>query len=96
MANTTIAPTTDPTISTSLQTPSSESAFETQLQAALEHARRLTEMQGTKSIEVALAWETVEELQTAKAGHPKENPTIAFVRYCAENPSASEARVYDV
>ena len=95
MAYTTIAPKTAPAISTPLQPPSSESAFETQLKAALEHARRLTEMHGTKSIEVALAWETVEEMQTAKAGH-KSNPTIAFVRYCAENPGASEARVYDV
>ena len=97
MANNTITPTTASTISTPLKTPSSKSALETQLQAALEHARRLTEMQGPKSIEVALAWETVEELQTAKAGHhQKVNPTIAFVRYCAENPGASEARVYDV
>ncbi|MFG6098467.1 hypothetical protein D0962_08055 [Leptolyngbyaceae cyanobacterium CCMR0082] len=96
MANTTITPTTASTTSTPLKAPSSKSAFETQLQAALEHARRLTEMQGPESIEVALAWETVEELQTAKAGHQKVNPTIAFVRYCAENPGAAEARVYDV
>ena len=92
MAYTTITPTTAPTIST----PSSESAFETQLQAALEHARRLTEMYGPENMEVVHAWETVEELQTAKAGHQKVNPTVAFVRYCAENPGASEARVYDV
>lgn len=91
MTYTTTAPTTAPTTSA----PSSESALETQLRAALEHARRLTEMQGPNNIEVALAWETVEELQTAKAGH-QTNPTIAFIRYCAENPSASEARVYDV
>ena len=88
--------TTAPTIATPLQTPSSEAAFATQFQAALEHARRLTEMQGPESIEVALAWETVEELQTAKAGYPQVNPTIAFVRYCAENPGAGEARMYDV
>ena len=96
MANTTIAPTAAAAVSTPRQTPSSESAFETQLQAALEHARRLTEMYGSQNIEVALAWETVEELQTAKAGHQKTNPTINFVRYCAENPGASEARIYDV
>ncbi|MEM6256185.1 MAG: Calvin cycle protein CP12 [Cyanobacteria bacterium P01_D01_bin.156] len=92
MTYTTIAPTT----STPLQTPSSESALDTQFQAALEHARRLTEMYGPENTEVALAWETVEELQVAKAGHKKANPTIAFVRYCAENPGASEARVYDI
>lgn len=96
MAYTTIAPKTASEISTPLQTPSPESAFETQLKAALEHARRLTEMHGPQNIEVALAWETVEELQTAKAGHRKASPTIAFVRYCAENPGASESRIYDV
>ena len=96
MAYNTISPTTAPKTSISPQPPSPEAAFEIQLQAALEHARRLTEMHGSKSIEVALAWETVEELQTAKAGHQKVNPTIAFVRYCAENPGASEARMYDV
>ena len=96
MAYTTIATTTAPTNSTPLQKSEPASALDTQLQAALEHARRLTEMYGPNRIEVALAWETVEELQTAKAGHQKVNPTIAFVRYCAENPGASEARVYDV
>lgn len=96
MAYTTTASTTAPAISTPPQPPSSESAFDTQLKAALEHARRLTEMHGTQNIEVALAWETVEELHTARAGHRKSSPTIDFVRYCAENPSASEARMYDV
>ena len=96
MAPTTTSPKTAPTTSTPLKTPSPESALETQLAAALEPARRLTEMQGSNSVETALAWETVEELQTAKAGHKKVTPTIAFVRYCAENPGASEARVYDV
>ena len=96
MANTTIAPTATPAVSVSRPAPSLESTLETQLQAALEHARRLTEMYGTQNIEVALAWETVEELQTAKAGYPKTNLTINFVRYCAENPGASEARIYDV
>ena len=96
MTYTTTAPTTAPKASTPTQAPSPESALETQFQAALEHARRLTEMHGSNSTEVALAWETVEELQAAKAAHQKSNPTVAFVRYCAENPGASEARVYDV
>ena len=40
---------------------------ETLLKAALEHARRITDMYGTPNIEVAIAWETVEELLVAKA-----------------------------
>ncbi|MEL6247418.1 MAG: Calvin cycle protein CP12 [Cyanobacteria bacterium J06627_15] len=99
---TTIAPVTAPLTTTPpLQKPSSESTFETRLKAALEHARRLTDMHGPKSLDAALAWETVEELQTAKARQRKMttarmNTTAAFARYCAENPHALEARVYDV
>ncbi|ESA35969.1 cp12 domai nprotein [Leptolyngbya sp. Heron Island J] len=96
MAYTTIAPTTASVISTPRQTPSSESTFATQLKAALEHARRLTEMHGPQSIDAALAWEAVEELETAKAGHRKTSLTTTFVRYCAEHPDAPEARIYDV
>ena len=81
---------------TPLQKPSSEATFETRLKAALEHARRLTEMHGPRSIDAAIAWETVEELQTAKARQLRLSPNAAFARYCAENPHAREARIYDV
>ena len=71
-----------------------QNALDNALQAALEHARRLTEMNGTDSIEVALAWETVEELETAKARRLASAPS-AFERYCAAYPDAPECRVYD-
>ena len=96
MTYTTIAPVPTSSISTPLQKPSSEATFETRLKAALEHARRLTEMHGPRSIDAAIAWETVEELTTAKARQQKGNPTIAFARYCAEHPHTREARIYDV
>lgn len=96
MSYITIAPVTVSLISTPLQKPSSESTFETRLKAALEHARRLTEMHGPKSIDAAIAWETVEELQTAKERQQRSTPKAAFARYCAENPHALESRIYDV
>lgn len=89
MTYTTTAPITAPSAST---TP----AFETRLNAALEHARRLTEMEGTSSINVAIAWETVEELQTATRSIRKQVPSqSAFARYCAANPEAPECRIYE-
>lgn len=96
MSHITIAPATVSSNFSSLQKPSSESTFETRLKAALEHARRLTEMHGPRSIDAAIAWETVEELQTAKAQQQQTTPKAAFARYCAENPHAREARIYDV
>ncbi|ESA35972.1 cp12 domai nprotein [Leptolyngbya sp. Heron Island J] len=96
MSYTTVATTTAPSISTPRQTPSSESTFEVQLKAALEHARRLTDMHGPKSIDAAIAWEAVEELQMAKARQPRVTPNMAFARYCAEHPHALESRIYDV
>ena len=76
------------------QQPSAESLLVSRIGAALEHARRLTEMHGPKSIDAALAWETVEELETARA-RQRVSPTMAFARYCAEYPHAREARIYD-
>lgn len=96
MTYTTISSAPAPSLSTPLQKPSSQSTFETRLKAALEHARRLTDMHGPRSIDAAIAWETVEELQTAQSRQPQDGPTAAFARYCAENPHARESRIYDV
>lgn len=73
------------------QTPSAE----TRLKAALEHARRMTDMYGTDNIDVAIAWETVEELQVARA-RKQDTEHSAFARYCAENPDALECRIYEI
>ena len=80
------------------QTPSADSTYENRLQAALEHARRLTQMRGHQGVNVAIAWETVEELRTAR--RERVMPSVlscqaAFERYCSENPHARECRSYD-
>lgn len=69
-------------------------ALENRLQAALEHARRLTEMRGTADIEVAIAWETVEELQVAMYRRQQATPTC-FEQFCVDNPDAPECRIYE-
>ncbi|NJM97731.1 MAG: hypothetical protein HC800_11730 [Phormidesmis sp. RL_2_1] len=85
--------TTIPTVDLRPQSP--ESTANSRLKAALEHARRLTEMYGYQCVEVAIAWETVEELQTAQAHHLVPSCQSAFDRYCAENHNALECRIYD-
>ncbi|MGB3616345.1 MAG: CP12 domain-containing protein [Elainellaceae cyanobacterium] len=72
--------------------------LEATLKAALEHARRMTQMFSIEAPEVAIAWETVEELQSAKARKTYSHsvtPKAAFARYCEANPAALEARIYD-
>lgn len=95
MESTTTAPiTTAPGTMYSVLTPPNKSTVETVLQAALEHARRLTEMRGTDNIDVAIAWETVQELETAKT-RKHSTPKSAFDHYCAAHPDAPESRIYD-
>ncbi|MEO0987753.1 MAG: Calvin cycle protein CP12 [Cyanobacteria bacterium J06639_14] len=83
-----------PTKTTAPSAAPSRVTLESRLKAALEHARRLTAMNGTQSINVAIAWETVEELQTAKA-RQKASSQSAFARYCAAHPDAPECRIYE-
>mgnify|MGYP006268663269 CR=1 FL=1 len=87
---------TTPTTPTST-TAAPQSTYETTLSAALEHARRLTQMNDGVGTDVAIAWETVEELRIAKArkaSQPAET-TSAFEHYCEANPEAPECRIYD-
>lgn len=77
-------------------TPTPEvSRLDSELQAAREHARRLTAMYGTGLPEVAVAWDVVEELLAEKARQRQARPT-AFSNYCEQNPDAPECRVYEV
>lgn len=95
---TTSAPAQPANQATGHPTMSGLGTLDTALQAALEHARRLTSMFGTDCVEVAIAWDTVEELQSLKARRAAQQygtPKAAFARYCAENPEAPEARIYD-
>lgn len=70
--------------------------FETRLQIALEHARRLNDLYGSESPDVAVAWETVEELLSFRARQRGQKQVSAFERFCALNPDAGECRSYDV
>ncbi len=72
-----------------------EKSLEISFNAALEHARRLTQMYGVGATEVACAWETVEELLSAKSRQPKSS-SAGFEHYCTLHPDAPECRIYDV
>lgn len=95
MSATTAAFTATTTTSTPSTTVERKPSLESQMRAALEHARRLTAMNGTHNREVAIAWEVVEELQFALR---QQQTTVqsAFAQYCLAHPDAIEARMYDV
>jgi hypothetical protein len=95
MSATTIAFAVAATTSTPSTTVEHKPSLECQMRAALEHARRLTAMNGHYNREVAIAWEVVEELQFAQR---QQQATVqsAFAQYCFANPDAPEARMYDV
>ena len=94
MTNIAIAPRTT-TSTIELQSQSPQATAENRLKAALEHARRLTQMHGHENVDVAIAWETVEELRTAQTRQPVYSCQSAFDRYCVEMPYARECRDYD-
>lgn len=95
MSATTAAFTTTATTATPSTTVERQPSLEGKMRAALEHARRLTAMNGHYNRDVAIAWEVVEELQFALR---QQQPTVqsAFAEYCLANPHAPEARMYDV
>ncbi len=82
-------------LTTTLSTPSIalQPTLASRLQAALEHARRLTALYGTNNKDVAIAWETVEELSTAHRRQAVQRS--AFDRYCDAHPDAPECRIYE-
>ncbi len=96
MTYTTTAPARVSPIPEPIRNNAAAATLETRLKAALEHARRMTEMYGSNSIDTVLAWETVEELQYVNSSRQSMTFEHAFAQYCAENPNAPEARMYDV
>jgi len=82
-------------LTTTLSTPNliAQPTLTARLQVALEHARRLTALYGTNNQDVAIAWETVEELSTT---HRRQvvQPS-AFALYCDAHPDAPECRIYE-
>jgi hypothetical protein len=90
---TTVVPTLAPAMPQGVAAP--ESALDAELRAAREHARRLTMMHGIDARDVAVAWDTVEELMTAKA-RQRSRALSSFEQYCRDRPDAAEARMYEV
>ncbi|HLO88691.1 MAG TPA: Calvin cycle protein CP12 [Nostocaceae cyanobacterium] len=66
-----------------------------QIQAEVEQARAVCDINGSNSAECAAAWDAVEELQ-AEASHQRQNkPKNSLEKYCDDNPEADECRLYD-
>lgn len=80
---------------TSISQSESQTSLETSFPAALEQARRLTQMYGIGGTEVAVAWDAVEEMVTARC-RQLEGSDSSFEQYCALHPDAPECRLYDV
>ena len=80
---------------TSISQSESQTSLETSFQAALEPARLLTQMYGIGGTEVAVAWDAVEEMVTARC-RQLEGSDSSFEQYCALHPDAPECRLYDV
>jgi GTP cyclohydrolase III len=66
------------------------------IQEELQIARDACEVSGTNSVECAVAWETVEELQS-EASHKRQdhNKKNSLERFCDDNPEAAECRIYE-
>ena len=65
------------------------------IEEELKEARTVCDTSGSNSAECAAAWDAVEELQ-AEASHQRQSkPKNSLEKYCDENPSADECRVYD-
>jgi CP12 domain len=59
----------------------------------LQVARDACEANGTNSVECAVAWDTVEELQS-EASHQKKGKN-SLEKFCDDNPDAAECRIYE-
>lgn len=70
--------------------------LEDEIQKAVGEARRICTEKGATSKECATAWDIVEELQAELSHQKAEKPQVTyFEEYCAENPDALEARIYE-
>lgn len=71
------------------------SNIQDKIQEELKVAREACESNGTNSVECAVAWDTVEELQ-AEASHQKqEKGKNSLEQFCDDNPDAAECRIYE-
>ena len=72
------------------------STIQEQIDKERDAARNACKDNGEGSVECAVAWDTVEELQ-AEAAHQKQKvaPKNSLEQFCDDNPDALECRVYD-
>ncbi len=61
----------------------------------LQAARQVCEDNGTGSIECAVAWDTVEELQSEASHQKQEKSKNSLEVFCDDNPDAAECRIYE-
>jgi uncharacterized protein YgiB involved in biofilm formation len=66
-----------------------------QILVEVKQARETCEVSGTNSKECAVAWETVEELESELSHQQDDKPKNSLERYCDDNPEADECRLYD-
>ena len=66
-----------------------------QILVEVKQARDTCETSGTDSKECAVAWETVEELQSELSHQQQDKPKNSLEIYCDANPEADECRLYD-
>jgi uncharacterized protein YgiB involved in biofilm formation len=66
-----------------------------QILVEVKQARETCETSGTDSQECAVAWETVEELQSELSHQQQDKPKNSLEIYCDANPEADECRLYD-
>lgn len=72
------------------------SNIEKEIEKQRKEAREVCGNEGTESQDCAVAWDTVEELQSEYAHQRSEQPKkTSFEKYCEDNPEAAECRVYD-
>ncbi len=68
------------------------------IESERDQARTVCSTSGAESGECAAAWDAVEELQ-AEASHQRSStqskPKNSLEKYCDENPSADECRIYE-
>ncbi|MBD2104239.1 Calvin cycle protein CP12 [Leptolyngbya sp. FACHB-261] len=74
------------------------SDIQQKIQEERDAARTVCDVNGATSPECAVAWDVVEELQ-AEASHQKQKQAqtqrTSLERYCDDNPSADECRIYE-
>jgi CBS domain-containing protein len=73
-----------------------EITLNTEIQKAIDQARKICAEKGAASKACAVAWEVVEELQAEASHQQAKTHRSAFDEYCEEFPEAAEARMYDV